>query len=65
MPYNLDHCHAIVHVLDDLKYSIDTGGFGDGFHEGVAPLMFHSSKNHALTRAEFGRLHLVVGQLSP
>ena len=54
-----------VQELDNLEGGIDAGGFGDGFHEGIMPLMFHSAKNHTFTHAEVGRLYLVVGQLSP
>jgi hypothetical protein len=32
---SLDHVHAAVHVLDALKGSVDTRGFGDVFHEGI------------------------------
>lgn len=36
---NFDHAYPIVYVLDDLEGSVDAGGFGEGFHEGMVPLM--------------------------
>lgn len=36
---SLDHAHAIIYVLDDLEGDVDMGGFGEGFHEGIVPLM--------------------------
>jgi hypothetical protein len=38
-PVSLDHVHAIVHVLDGLESGVDAGGFGEGFHEGIEPLL--------------------------
>jgi hypothetical protein len=34
-----DLCQAIVQVLDDLHGGVDAGGFRDGFHEGIVPLI--------------------------
>ena len=39
-----NHCHTIIHVLDDLEGGVDAGGFGKGFHEGIVSLMLHSAK---------------------
>jgi len=37
--YTISHCNACIHVLDDQEVSVDAGGFGDGFHEGIVPLL--------------------------
>ena len=34
-----EHAHAVVHVPDYLKGSVDAGGFGEGFHEGTVPFI--------------------------
>jgi len=33
------HIRLIIHLLDDLQGGVDTGGFGEGFHEGIVLLM--------------------------
>jgi len=30
---------TVIHVLDDFEGSVDAGGFGEGFHEGIVSLM--------------------------
>ena len=45
---SLDHIQTIVHVLDDLEGRVDAGGFGDGFHEGIVPLMAVDNLENAL-----------------
>jgi hypothetical protein len=34
-----EHAYAVVHVPYDPKGSVNAGGFGDGFQEGIVPLM--------------------------
>jgi hypothetical protein len=34
----VNHCHPIIHVLDDLEPVLDAGGLGEGFHEGILSL---------------------------
>jgi hypothetical protein len=48
-------------MLDDLKVCVDLRSFGYGFHEGFVPFMFHSAKNHALTRTEGGQEEQMIG----
>jgi hypothetical protein len=48
-------------VLDDLEGGNDARGFGEVFHECIIPLMFHPSKNHALTYAEGVQVEAVLG----
>ena len=35
-PDDFGICHTEFHVLDDLESSVDKGGFGEGFYEGIA-----------------------------
>ena len=61
LPTCFNNRHTTIHILDDLGDSIYQRGFGDGFHEGIVSLMFHSSKCHALTHAEYGKVKTVLG----
>jgi hypothetical protein len=36
---SFDHAHAVIQVLDDLEGSVDAGGFGKRFHDGIESLL--------------------------
>jgi hypothetical protein len=46
-----DLYQSIVYVLDDLDGSVDTGGFGKGFHQGIVLLtiLYYLEYNYILT----------------
>jgi hypothetical protein len=37
--YTISHSNACVYILDDLEGSVEAGGFGEGFHEGIVPFL--------------------------